>query len=241
MLKLRKLKNKNCLIIFLFLICTISGCTTTIPHKTANNITEKISSVYITNNVVLNNGSIFQKCIPSNYSYQSLFEDYKPHNIGDIISVILEENITASNSSSANISKNGNANIGIAATHGPFGNLLNENLNKTEINGASKNNFLGKGSNYAKNSFVGTITVTVSKIFPNGNLKVTGEKKIAINQGTEFIRFSGVINPHDISKNNSVISTRIADSKIEYISHGYVNESRKMGWLQRLLLNIMPI
>ena len=60
----------------------------------------------------------------------------------------------------------------------------------------------------ARNTFTGTITVTVKELLPNGNLGVVGEKQIAINRGTEFIRFSGVVNPRTISGSNTVPSTR---------------------------------
>ena len=92
----------------------------------------------------------------------------------------------------------------------------------------------------AKNTFSGTITVTVQNVMINGNLKVIGEKQIAINQGTEFIRFSGVVNPRTISGNNTVISTQVADARIEYVGNGYIDEAQTMGWLQRLFLNFSP-
>ena len=85
-----------------------------------------------------------------------------------------------------------------------------------------------------------TITVTVQQLLENGNLKVVGEKQIAINQGTEFIRFSGVVNPRTISSSNTVISTHVADARIEYVGNGYINEAQQMGWLQRLFLNLSP-
>lgn len=75
------------------------------------------------------------------------------------------------------------------------------------------NTFGGKGAN-ANNTFSGTITVTVDQVLANGNLHVVGEKQIAINQGTEFIRFSGVVNPRTISGSNSVTSTQVADARI---------------------------
>ncbi len=82
--------------------------------------------------------------------------------------------------------------------------------------------------------------MTVTKLLANGNLQVVGEKQIAINQGTEYIRFSGVVNPRTISGSNSVNSTQVADARIEYVGDGYINEAQNMGWLQRILLNISP-
>ncbi|MDZ3934563.1 flagellar basal body L-ring protein FlgH, partial [Escherichia marmotae] len=76
--------------------------------------------------------------------------------------------------------------------------------------------------------FSGTLTVTVDQVLVNGNLHVVGEKQIAINQGTEFIRFSGVVNPRTISGS-------------ENVPNGYINEAQNMGWLQRFFLNLSPM
>jgi len=82
--------------------------------------------------------------------------------------------------------------------------------------------------------------VTVLEVLTNGNLRVRGEKQILINQGTEFIRFSGVVDPLEISDTNTVPSTQVADARIEYVGDGYINEAQHMGWLQRFFLNISP-
>jgi len=189
------------------------------------------------------NGSLFQEKIPLNYGYQPLFEDHRPHNIGDIITVVLQENISASNSSVSDLSRDGSTNLGIKISPGQLNPIFGMNLkdNITSLDNIGKNNFSGKGSNSAKNKFTGLITVTVQKVFPNGNLKVIGEKQVAINEGKEFIRFSGVINPNNINKNNLIVSTQIADARIEYLSHGRIHDIQKMGWLQRFLLKISPI
>ena len=80
----------------------------------------------------------------------------------------------------------------------------------------------------------------IPNVMNNGNLRVRGEKQIAINQGTEFIRFSGVVNPRTITAQNTVPSTQVADARIEYVGDGYINEAQHMGWLQRFFLNVSP-
>jgi flagellar L-ring protein precursor FlgH len=71
-------------------------------------------------------------------------------------------------------------------------------------------------------------------------MEVSGEKQMLINQGNEFVRFSGVVNPTTISGTNTVFSTQVADAKIEYSAKGYIDESQQMGWLQRFFLNVAP-
>ncbi|SFM91800.1 flagellar L-ring protein precursor FlgH [Izhakiella capsodis] len=185
------------------------------------------------------NGSIFQGVMPMNYGYQPLFEDRRPRNVGDTLTIVLQENVSASKNSSANASRNGSTSFGMTTVprylSGPLGN------GRADIAGEGKNDFTGKGGATANNTFTGTITVTVNQVLPNGNLNVVGEKQIEINQGTEFIRFSGVVNPRTISGSNSVISTQVADARIEYVGNGYINEAQTMGWLQRFFLNLSPM
>jgi flagellar L-ring protein precursor FlgH len=184
------------------------------------------------------NGSIFQAAQPMNYGYQPLFEDRRPRNIGDTLTIALQENVSASKSSSANASRNGSSTFGVATSPRYLDGLLGNARADMDISGDSS--FGGKGGANANNTFNGTITVTVDRLLANGNLHVVGEKQIAINQGTEFIRFSGVVNPRTISGNNSVTSTQVADARIEYVGNGYINEAQTMGWLQRFFLNVSP-
>ncbi|PXZ03745.1 flagellar basal body L-ring protein FlgH [Gilliamella apicola] len=183
-------------------------------------------------------GSIFQASQPSSYGYQPMFEDRRPRNIGDILTIVLQENVSASKSSSINAGRNGSANLGVTTVPKFLDGLVGRGKVDTDVSGT--NDFKGSGGANAKNTFSGTITVTVQDVMVNGNLKVIGEKQIAINQGTEFIRFSGVVNPRTISGNNTVISTQVADARIEYVGNGYIDEAQTMGWLQRLFLNISP-
>lgn len=184
------------------------------------------------------NGSIFQSGQSMNYGYQPLFEDRRPRNVGDTLTIVLQENVSASKSSSANASRNGSSGLAFEATPEMLTGLFGGDRADTAISG--KNDFNGKGGAAARNTFSGTITVTVRQVLENGNLSVVGEKQIAINQGAEFIRFSGVVNPRTISASNTVISTQVADARIEYVGNGYINEAQQMGWLQRLFLNLSP-
>jgi flagellar L-ring protein FlgH len=188
--------------------------------------------------IVNSSGSIYQASQPSSFGYQPMFEDRRPRNIGDVLTIVLQENVSASKSSSINASRNSGVNLGVKTIPKFLDGLVGRGKVDTDISGG--NDFKGFGGANAKNTFSGTITVTVQDVMINGNLKVIGEKQIAINQGTEFIRFSGVVNPRTISGNNTVISTQVADARIEYVGNGYIDEAQTMGWLQRLFFNLSP-
>jgi len=177
------------------------------------------------------NGAIYQTV-----QARPLFEDRRARRIGDTITINLVERNTAEKSANANATRNGNMSAGI----GPINRLPLSGLNGLELEADAESDFNGKGAAAANNVFNGTITVTVIDVYPNGNLLVSGEKMVAINQGNEFIRFSGVINPNNVTTANTVQSTQVADARIEYRGSGFIDESNTMGWLQRFFVAIMP-
>ncbi len=107
------------------------------------------------------NGSIFQSAQPINYGYQPLFEDRRPRNIGDTLTIVLQENVSASKSSSANASRDGKTNFGFDTVprylQGLFGNA------RADVEASGGNTFNGKGGANASNTFSGTLTVTVDR------------------------------------------------------------------------------
>jgi len=113
-------------------------------------------------------------------------------------------------------------------------------LQGTEVAANSNTTFSGSGDAKSNNLFRGNLAVTVIEVYPNGNLLVSGEKQVTINQGTEFIRFSGVVNPVNVTAINTVSSTRVADARIEYRGNGYINEAQTMGWLSRVFMTVWP-
>lgn len=165
-----------------------------------------------------------------------LFEDRRARHVGDTITINLVERNTAQKNANASAGRESSLSGGINATSKlPLGGLAGLNADA-----GVTSDFSGKGAAAANNAFNGTISVTVIDVYPNGNLLVSGEKMVAINQGNEFIRFSGVINPNTVTAANTVQSTQVADARIEYRGSGFIDESNTMGWLQRFFVAILP-
>lgn len=182
----------------------------------------------------LDNGSIYQ---PTAYGNYPLFEDRRPRNVGDIVTIVIQEKTNAAKSVDTSTNRNGSAsmNVGIAPAILPTDLGAKQNF---DVGGGNQSQ--GKGSSSATNVFSGTLTTTVIGVLPNGNLQIAGEKQIAINRGSEYVRFSGVVDPRSITGSNTVSSTQVADARIEYRSKGVMDEVQTMGWLQRFFLNIAP-
>ncbi|MDN5843519.1 MAG: flagellar basal body L-ring protein FlgH [Alcaligenaceae bacterium] len=180
------------------------------------------------------NGSIYQ---PTAYGNYPLFEDRRPRNVGDIVTVIIQERTNAAKNVETTTNRSGSASLGIDLAP----DFLPESLGpKQNFDMSGGNDAEGEGSSSADNVFNGTLTTTVIGVLPNGNLQIAGEKQIAINRGSEYIRLSGVVDPRSITGSNTVSSTQVADARIEFRSKGTMDEVQTMGWLQRFFLNISP-
>jgi|TARA_R100001143_G_scaffold63353_1_gene69878 flagellar L-ring protein precursor FlgH len=180
------------------------------------------------------NGAIYQ---PTAYGNYPLFEDRRPRNVGDIVTILIQERTNAAKRVSTESSRSGSAGFGMDAVPDFFPPGLGPQQN-FDMNG--NNVAEGSGASEANNTFTGTLTTTVIGVLPNGNLQVAGDKQIAINRGSEHIRFSGVVDPRSIAGDGTVPSTRVADARIEFRSKGRMDEVQTMGWLQRFFLNISP-
>ena len=170
------------------------------------------------------------------YGYRPIFEDRRARQVGDTIIVTLNESTSATKKSSADASRATSS----ALTISPISKLPTLGLAGASLTGTDTTKFAGAGDAAATNTFTGTITVTVIEVLSNGNLVVSGEKQIAVNQGTEFIRLAGVVNPENILTGNTVSSTQIADAKLEYKANGFINDAQEMGWMQRAFLKVSP-
>lgn len=176
------------------------------------------------------NGAIYQIG-----SARPLFEDRRARFVGDTLTITINEKNTAQKASTANSDRSSSLSLAVPKVIGVPG----KGAQGIDVEATSANKFDGKGGASANNGFTGTITVTVIEVYPNGNLLVSGEKMVAINQGEEFIRLSGVVNPLYINS-NTVSSSQVADARIEYKQNGYIDSAQVMGWLGRFFLTFMP-
>jgi flagellar L-ring protein precursor FlgH len=159
-----------------------------------------------------------------------LFNDARAHRVGDILTISLVESTQASKKASTNTSKKDASTISSPTILGHAlkvgGKTADSSLNANRA-------FDGAGDSSQSNQLTGSITVTVAQRLSNGNLLVRGEKMLAINQGQELIRISGIVRPQDILQDNSVPSTRVADAQISYTGKGSLADANTQGWLSR--------
>jgi flagellar L-ring protein precursor FlgH len=176
-------------------------------------------------------GSIF-----AGAGYHPLFEDPKPRARGDILTIQLNESLAASQTADSSTAKT-NA---LGATIPKVSGLLGMSLPGLSTSINTSNAFNGQGSTTSSNAFTGTIAVTVIEVLANGNLVVAGEKQIGISQNSGVLRLSGVVDPVMVQPGNTIISTQVADVRLDYKGGGGIEEAQIQGWLSRMFNSWMP-
>ena len=165
-----------------------------------------------------------------------LFESKRARYVGDTLTIQISEKTNATHKGNTKSDRKQNNSFSVPTLTGlPGKSFLNASLQTN-----SANSLDGSGESNANGTFTGTITVTVIEVLANGNLLVSGEKQVGLNYETEFIRFSGVVNPSQIDFGNSVSSGQVADAHIEYRGTGSVDSAQIMGWLAKFFLTFLP-
>jgi len=182
--------------------------------------------------------SVTSGAIYSASSHRALFEDRRARLVGDILTINITENTTAKKSNSSSSSKDGSVSASAAV---PTGLPLDFIKDAISLTADSEVDHSDSANDNASNNFNGNITVTVNEVLANGNLSVSGEKQIALDKGTEFVRFSGVINPDDVTAGNVVSSTKVADARIEYRTNSRLDTAQIASILTRFFLSFSPI
>ncbi|MEK9528766.1 MAG: flagellar basal body L-ring protein FlgH [Gammaproteobacteria bacterium] len=181
-------------------------------------------------------GSIFDngaKLYPAGRSYST-----GNHKVGDIVTIILQETAQASRSSALSTEReteNGFIGANQAAGLFPGGQFFNGI--DTDGGVISSN---GTGSAGQSASLYGFISASVVEVMPNGNLIVVGEKRLALNEGSEVISVRGVVRPDDIQPNNTVLSRRLAAAEFSYSGNGELRRATRTSWGSKLLFDIWP-
>jgi flagellar L-ring protein precursor FlgH len=176
-------------------------------------------------------GSLFHTA-----SYRPAFEDRRARMVGDNVTVVIVENVSASQKSSSTVDRASGVEAGVTAL--PF--VGSSFTDKTKLGAKSSNTFAGKGGTERANTFTGSITATVVQVLPNGHLVVAGEKQIGVNQNVDVLRFSGTVDPRTLQPGSIVNSTQVANVRVESRGRGAQAEAQVTGWLGRFFNNVTP-
>lgn len=155
----------------------------------------------------------------------SPFADKKARNVGDILTVVINESTTQRMSKSSSNEKEGSVSLG--AGSGIFSFL--------KAAGASgSDSFEASGSATDTSNFIGRITVTVVEVLPNDNMVIEGTQSIWQGRNEQKITFRGTIRRDDVTMQNTVPSTRVANAELRFDGKGPLNAKQRQGILTQI-------
>ncbi|MDR1312421.1 MAG: flagellar basal body L-ring protein FlgH [Deltaproteobacteria bacterium] len=183
-------------------------------------------------------GSIF-----SEDTRPDFFADMKAMRVGDIITVNIVETSRASKQAATALNRNGRVNA-------DFNTMLGlEEPDPPEKKGFSlmrgidsgmSTQFTGNGTTSRNETITAKVSARIVQVLPNQNLVVRGTQEILVNNEKQYITVQGVVRPADIANDNTVLSTYLADSRIEYTGKGDITNKQREGWLTRAIGAIWP-
>lgn len=178
--------------------------------------------------VASSNGSLYQAS-----TSRELFADRKAGAVGDILTVVLEEQTVSRKSSNLDVKKDSDISMPGGAAAQVLGNPVQFKGLSLDTNLSAEREFKGQAGAAQSNNLVGDVAVSVVDVWPNGTLVIRGEKWLTLNRGDEYIRVTGLVRPEDVRPDNTVLSTKVANARISYAGTGTLADSQTMGWLGR--------
>jgi len=160
---------------------------------------------------------------------------------GDLITVLVRENIDASTEADTNTKKDASINAEAPAVSNPFFIADNPGLNlfnKEELPNWDievENEHKSTGETRRANRLVTTISCTVKKVHPNGNIDIQGEKKVTVNREDSTLFVTGTVRSRDVSPGNTVLSNQVANANIELKGKGPLWNNSRRGILTKIL------
>ena len=175
-------------------------------------------------------------------SSKAIIADKRAGAVGDLITILVQENNTASKDNSTSTAKKSSIDASIAKfLYSPAGSsLLTKNGQFPALNLTSSQDFDGGGKISNSEKITAKITVRVMDVLPNGNLVLEGRRSTSFAGETQEAVLRGVVRVEDIAPNNTLYSYNIADATIKYVSTGTITDNQRKGWFTRVWEKVTP-
>ena len=175
-------------------------------------------------------------------SPRSMFADKKAYAVGDILTILVQENSTASKDNSTKTSKQSDVDAAIATfLYSPAASgLLTHNKQMPALQYSSKQDFNGGGTINNNEQIVAKVAVKVVDVLPNQQLVIEGTRQTSFAGESQDIVLHGTVRSEDIAANNTVFSYNVADAKITFVNKGSVTDSQRKGWFTKIWEVLTP-
>jgi flagellar L-ring protein precursor FlgH len=155
-------------------------------------------------------------------TFRSLVTDRRAYRAGDVLTLLIYESATATTTTNSAANRKSKIEARAANLESAVGGSLN-----------TDNQFEGGGVEKRTGQVIARVSVAVTDVLANGDLRVEGDQTIALNSESQRISVEGRVRPDDIASDNTVVSTRLADAKIEFKGHGLLSSKQHPGLVTR--------
>lgn len=173
----------------------------------------------------------------------AFFSDRRARKVNDIVTILVDESAKASKAAGTTLSRDSTTQLGISAFFGLEKSLAkrNSNMDPTALAAANgQTSFDGAGKTSREESLNTTVTAIVKSALPNGNMEIEAKRTVSVNNENQVMVLHGVIRPEDVSGVNTILSSQIAQARIEYYGEGVVSEKQSPGWMHKVIDHLWP-
>ncbi len=176
----------------------------------------------------------------------NIFEDRKARRLNDIVTINVVESLSGSQTADTTTSRDSSADfqleemLGLNTTPSIKQSPWGGRLFNPSVKGSATSDFTGAGDTNREGSLVARLTARIVEVMPNGNLILAGRKELTINDEKQVLVLTGMVRPDDISAENVVLSSSLADAKVYYVGDGVIQDKQKPGWAVRAFDKIWP-
>lgn len=173
----------------------------------------------------------------------AFFADRRAHRVNDVVTIVVDENARASKAAGTALNRDSSAQMGISSFFGLDKSVAASNGRITPsslIAANGKTTFDGSGKTSREETLTTTVSAIVKSILPSGNLEIEARRTVSVNNENQVMVLHGVIRPEDVDGSNSVLSSRVAQARIEYYGEGVLSEKQNPGWMMRIIDHLWP-
>lgn len=176
-------------------------------------------------------------------SQPEFFRDSRAWQPMDLITIVISETSEGKKEADTEVKSQSSIKAALESLFGVEDSVTKRNpqVNLDNLISAStQNDFKGEGETNRKDTLKGTISGMIVEVLPSGILRIEGSKIISVNNEEQIMVLSGLVRSRDISSDNVVQSSRLANMRIDYYGKGQIGDLQHEGWLSRIVRNVWP-
>jgi flagellar L-ring protein precursor FlgH len=173
---------------------------------------------------------------------QSMCADKRASKVGDIVTILVQENSSATKDNTTKTSKDSSIDAAISSfLFSPAASkMMTQKGAMPALSLSGKSEFAGGGQINNSQQIAASVAVRIVDVLPNNNLVIEGTRESSFSGETQTILLRGTIRQDDISALNTVFSFNVADATIRFVSKGAITDSQRKGWFHRLWDKFSP-